>query len=110
MGPRASRLPDTPQSMSGGQCGPVGTAAIATLDAMPEVRRPTVTFTAPIGSIDLAAFNADGEAYEIWPCQNCLRFHAEVVLDDDGNVFVREWHAVECAQFIELTSDVRHEQ
>ena len=47
---------------------------------------------------------------EIWPCQNCLPFHAEVVLDDDGDVFVREWHAVECPQFIDLTSDVRHEQ
>ena len=77
---------------------------------MPEARRPNVTYTAPIGSVDLAAFNEDGEAYEIWPCQNCLPFHAEVVLDDDGDVFVREWHAVECPQFIDLTSDVRHEQ
>jgi hypothetical protein len=78
-----------------------------TVDAMTAERRPNVTYNAPIGSIDLGTFNESDEPYEIWPSQNCLPFHAEVVLDDD--VFVREWHAIECPQFIDLTSNVRHE-
>jgi hypothetical protein len=64
--------------------------------------RRRITYTAPIGSADLAAFDENGEPYEIHGCQYCLPWHAEVHIDDDGHVFVREWHAVECETFEEL--------
>jgi hypothetical protein len=66
-----------------------------------EPRRNT-TYTAPIGCVDLAAFDDDGEPYEIHGCDDCLPWHAEVHLDDDGQVFVGEWHAVECKTFQDL--------
>jgi len=67
-------------------------------------RRPNLTYSAPIGSVDLAAFQDDGTAYEIWPCHECLPWHAEVVRDGD-DVLVREWHAVDCPTFQSLISD-----
>jgi hypothetical protein len=70
--------------------------------AVDETRRRHVTYGAPIGSVDLAAFDDDGEPYEIHECGHCLPWHAEVHLDDDGRPFVREWHAIECEQFEEL--------
>jgi hypothetical protein len=71
-------------------------------DTGPVDRRPNVNFTAPIGSIDLDAADEDGEPYEIRACRWCLPWYAEVRRDDDGNVFVREWHAVDCEYFQEL--------
>jgi hypothetical protein len=68
----------------------------------PGQRRRDTTFAAPIGCVDLAAFDDDGERYEIHGCDYCLPWYAEVRIDDDGNVFVREWHAVECEAFEEL--------
>ncbi len=65
-------------------------------------RRRRITYTAPIGSVDLAAWDEDGKPYEIHGCDSCLPWHAEVHVDDDGHVFVREWHAVECEVFEEL--------
>jgi hypothetical protein len=62
-------------------------------------KRRNVGYTAPIGSVDMAAFDADGEPYEITGCHYCAPWHAEVHIDDDGQVFVREWHAVECEEF-----------
>ena len=51
----------------------------------------------------LAAFDDKGDPYEIHGCDYCLPWHAEVHVDDDsGEVFVREWHAVECEAFQEL--------
>jgi len=47
----------------------------------------------------LAAFDDKGEPYEIHSCDHCLPWHAEVHIDDDGQIFVREWHAVECEEF-----------
>jgi hypothetical protein len=67
----------------------------------PEQRRKT-TNSAPVGCVDLAAFDDDGEPYEIRPCYSCLPWHAEVHVDEDGAIFVREWHAMECPQFEEL--------
>jgi len=64
-------------------------------------RKPNKTYTAPVGSIDLAAEMDDGTPYAIWPCDDCLPWHAEVVRDGE-DVFVREWHAVDCQQFQEL--------
>ena len=58
---------------------------------------------APIGSVDLAAFDDDGNAYEIHACNHCLPWHAEVVLDDETDaILVREWHAIGCEVFQEL--------
>lgn len=33
----------------------------------------------------------------IWPCHECLPWHVEVVTPDEGEPFVREWHAVGCS-------------
>jgi hypothetical protein len=68
----------------------------------PKDRRNT-TYGAPVGCVDLAAFDDDGEPYQIHPCNSCLPWHAEVIRGDDGEIFVREWHAVECPEFEELT-------
>ncbi|MEU9405162.1 hypothetical protein AB0E08_05545 [Streptomyces sp. NPDC048281] len=61
-------------------------------------QRKNVTYSAPVGSIDLAAEAEDGTPYEIWPCHDCLPWHAEVIQDGD-EVAVREWHAIDCPQF-----------
>ncbi|MFD9047217.1 hypothetical protein [Streptomyces zaomyceticus] len=60
-----------------------------------------VTYRAPVGSVDLQVFDDDGNAYEIYACHDCLPWHAEVVIVD-GEILVREWHAVGCSQFQEL--------
>lgn len=66
---------------------------------------PDTTYRAPVGSIDLPA-----EEYEIWPCHDCLPWHAEVIRDPDSDeVFVREWHAVECPQFVALLAEQQPE-
>lgn len=67
-------------------------------------KRPDIGYTAPIGCIDLAAFDENGEPYEITGCHYCAPWHAEVHIDEDGDVFVREWHAVECEAFQELVN------
>lgn len=59
----------------------------------------SLNYRAPIGSVDLEAFDEDGEAYVITACNQCLPWRAEVVVEDDGNILVREWHAVECPDF-----------
>ncbi|RVX41128.1 hypothetical protein EDD27_3597 [Nonomuraea polychroma] len=70
----------------------------------PKNRKPNTIYSAPVGSIDLAAFQDDGTPYEIWPCHDCLAWHAEVVTVD-GQVLVREWHAIDCEHFQELLRD-----
>lgn len=67
-------------------------------------RKPNTTYTAPVGSIDLKALREDGTPYEIWPCHDCLPWHAEVIKDDD-EIMVREWHAVDCPHFQQLLLD-----
>lgn len=69
-------------------------------------RRPRVTYDAPIASLEFAAFDAEGNSYEITACHDCLPWRAEVVLDvEDGKPVVREWHAVECPLYIELLEE-----
>jgi hypothetical protein len=63
-----------------------------------------VTYRAPVGSVDLKAFDDDGNSYEIRACHDCLPWYAEVVVVA-GEVLVREWHAVRCPQFQELIRD-----
>ena len=66
-----------------------------------------VSYRAPVGSVDLAAFNEAGEPYEIFACSDCLPWYAEVINDPETNaVFVREWHAIGCRHFQEL---IRHD-
>ncbi|MFI6653277.1 hypothetical protein ACIBI8_37515 [Streptomyces sp. NPDC050529] len=69
-----------------------------------ESRKPNVTYSAPIGSVDLLAFKEDGTPHEIWACPDCLPWHAEVVRVG-GEFMVREWHAVDCALFQDLIKD-----
>lgn len=79
---------------------------IARLGVMqPGKRRRHTTYSAAIGSVDLAVFDENGEPYEIHGCNFCLPWHAEVHIGDDGQVFIREWHAVECEAFEELIND-----
>ena len=75
-------------------------------DMEPGQRRPNVTLSAPVGCVDLAAFDDKGDPYEIHACHYCLPWHAEVLVED-GNIFVREWHAVECESFQELLDDIK---
>lgn len=67
----------------------------------PSPRRPDLTYVAPVGPVDLAAVTDEGVPYEIWPCRDCLPWHAEVIIEEN-DTFVREWHAVECPSFQEL--------
>jgi hypothetical protein len=65
-------------------------------------RRPNLTYSAPVAWVDLAA-----EGYEIWPCHDCLPWHAEVIQDDDSDyIFVREWHAAECPTLAQVLADI----
>ncbi|OEJ36545.1 hypothetical protein [Streptomyces agglomeratus] len=63
-----------------------------------------VTYRAPVGCVNLRAFDDEGNAYEIYACHDCLPWHAEVVIVD-GEILVREWHAVGCPQFKALIED-----
>jgi hypothetical protein len=63
-----------------------------------------ITNSAPVGSVDLDASNEDGTPAQIWPCHECYPWHVEVIVED-GNAFVREWHAIDCPTFKELISD-----
>ena len=38
--------------------------------------RRNITLRAPVGTVDLAAFDDDGEPYEIHACSHCLPWHA----------------------------------
>ncbi|MFF5020137.1 hypothetical protein [Streptomyces sp. NPDC001165] len=66
-------------------------------------RKPDTSRSALVGSVDLRAFADNGTAYEIWPCDHCLPWHAEVV-QAGGEILVREWHAVDCPDFQELVA------
>jgi hypothetical protein len=80
----------------------VGESPAADTDAVSERKRePNTTRRAPIGSVDLAAFKEDGTPYEIWPCHDCLPWHAEAVRIGD-EIRIREWHAFDCPQLQEL--------
>jgi hypothetical protein len=74
-----------------------------------EQRKPNVNLSAPIGSIDLRAFDDNGTPYEIFACYDCLPWHAEVAIVED-KVLVRERHAIDCPQFQRLLADDTTEQ
>lgn len=67
-------------------------------------RKPDVTRSAPVGSVDLRAFDDDGSPYEIQACLDCYPWYAEVALAE-GEILVREWHAVDCPTFQRLIAD-----
>lgn len=57
-----------------------------------------------MGSSDDRLLNAPVLAFEypaedevVWPCNDCLPWHVEVVKDpEDGEILIREWHAIGC--------------
>jgi hypothetical protein len=63
-------------------------------------------FRAPVGCLDIDAFDEDGDAYEIHACASSVPSHAAVVVQDDGTIRVRERHAVECMDFQVMISAV----
>ncbi|MEU6762740.1 hypothetical protein ABZ916_09470 [Streptomyces sp. NPDC046853] len=63
-----------------------------------------VTRSAPVGSVDLRAFDDDGNSYEITACHDGYSWHAEVAVVE-GEIFVREWDTVDCSQFHRLIQD-----
>jgi hypothetical protein len=54
--------------------------------------------------VDLVA-----EGYQIWPCHDCLPWHAEVV-QDDGDTLVREWHAAGCPTLAAIFDHIKEGQ
>ncbi|MET7774105.1 hypothetical protein [Nocardia sp. NPDC005366] len=71
-----------------------------------EPKGPLVTYDAPIGSVDLEAFDEEGNAIEITGCDYCLPWRAEVVFAvEDNRPMVREWHAAECSHLVWLLKD-----
>jgi hypothetical protein len=54
--------------------------------------------------VDLAAEQQDGSPYVIWPCTDCMPWHAEVLRAGDA-LIVREWHAVDCPALQDLVAD-----
>ena len=65
---------------------------------MPE-DRPNVSELPPLGCVELAAFERDGTPKSFRPCRECApSWHAEV-MNKDGFVLVREWHALDCKAF-----------
>lgn len=61
---------------------------------------PKLDYTAAVWPIE---YPAEGEL--IWPCSDCLPWHVEVVIDEEGEAIVREWHAAECPIHTEVDSD-----
>jgi hypothetical protein len=96
-----------------GDCHPAGEATVLPLLRhtgmvdTPPARRHRIGYMAPVAWIDLAAFDEAGEPCEIRPCNYCLPWHAEVHIDEDSRMFVREWHAVDCEEFRQLLESVR---
>lgn len=70
--------------------------------ATPQPRK--LDYSAPVGSVDMPAFDEGGAPYEIWPCHDCLPWHIEIVRQGI-DVLVREWHAVDCQLFQQLLAD-----
>ncbi|MFJ9460922.1 hypothetical protein ACIRST_38365 [Kitasatospora sp. NPDC101447] len=70
--------------------------------ASPQTRK--IVNTAPVGSIDLPAFEDNGTPYEIWPCNDCYPWHFEVIREG-SEILVREWHAVDCTLFQQLLAN-----
>lgn len=65
--------------------------------------KPKLDYGAPVAWVDLAAFDSDGTPFAIWPCNDCLPWHVEVIEADSGAVLAREWHAVDCPTLQKLT-------
>ncbi|MDO4058029.1 hypothetical protein QKG53_14495 [Clavibacter michiganensis] len=51
-----------------------------------------VNYSAPVMPFE---YEPDGES--IWPCNECLPWHVEIVNNDVEGLLVREWHAVGCS-------------
>ena len=68
------------------------------------VKKPNLGRSAPVGSVDLEC-----DAFAIWPCEECLPWHVEIVRDpgDSEHILAREWHAIDCSLFQELLAVFR---
>jgi hypothetical protein len=66
--------------------------------------RRRIDYISPIGCVDRAVFDEEGEPHEIRGFDHCLPWHAEVPVDEN-EIFVSEWHAVDCEVFQELFND-----
>lgn len=54
--------------------------------------KPRVLLDAPVVPIAMS-----WEGYEVWPCNDCLPWHAEVSRDlETGEPALVEWHAIDC--------------
>ena len=53
------------------------------------------TYDAPVMFYD---HPPDGDP--VWPCDDCLPWHVEVLIDPDGSPRIRQWHAIGCRIWI----------
>jgi hypothetical protein len=73
---------------------------------MPRDPMTKITYDAPVGCVDLPAFERDGEPFSLWPCTECLPWHAEVIWHEEKQqTMTREWHAIGCPHFQDLIAD-----
>ena len=66
---------------------------------------PVAVFDSGVGGLTVLhelLVSLPAEDYVIYACDTCLPWHAEAFADDDGMVWVREWHAMDCPAFQEL--------
>jgi hypothetical protein len=96
-------LPDPDTGPPGG--GPLSQDSCASDVRSLDARRG---YPERLGHVDLAAFDDDGNALEIWPCGSCDLWHVEVVSNDDG-IVVREWHAGTCEHYLAIVEETADE-
>lgn len=47
----------------------------------------------------------------IWPCRECLPWHVDIRVDEDTQqVWVRQWHAVDCPVLAEIDDETDPER
>ncbi len=65
--------------------------------------RPDLTYGAPVAFFDLYV---DDNLGDVWPCDECLPWHVEVIRED-GHIYLREWHAAECPTLTHVLASIR---
>jgi hypothetical protein len=58
-----------------------------------------------VKSFELLAADDLTEPIEIWPCNSCGSWHAEVYRRADGRGAVREWHDERCPHLLAVIRD-----
>jgi hypothetical protein len=72
--------------------------------------RPNVSESAPLGYVELAAFERDGTPISFRPCRECAPSWRAEVMNKDGFVLVREWHAADCEALRMLKAKAAREE